>query len=89
LTNDLSKWEKWETDPNFGIPPDLAKAVDDLGKATNSTLIDARVIANSFRTMHPYLLNQLALGITLMINKRQHDGRLNRVLVKASKELWD
>ena len=71
------------------VPQDLAKAVDDLEKATNSTLINPEVIGKAFHSIHPYLLNQLALGITLMIHKRQTDGRLNRVLVKASKELWD
>ena len=80
---------KYETDPSYGIPPDLKQAVDDLEKATNSTLINPEVIGKAFHSMHPYLLNQLALGITLMIYKRQQDGRLNKYLVKASKELWD
>ena len=82
---DLSKYE---TDPSYGIPPDLDKAVDELGKALNSTLIDPKIIGKALQQMHPYLLNQLGLGITMMYCKRAGDQRLNLILEKASIEIW-
>ena len=70
------------------VPPDLKKAVDDLGKAINSTLVRPKIIGKALRQMHPYLLNQLGLGITMMYAKRAGDQRLNLILEKASIEIW-
>ena len=80
---------KYETDPSYGIPPDLKKAVDDLGKVLNSYKVRPKIIGKALRQMHPYLLNQLGLGISFQYAKRAGDQRLNLILEKASKELWD
>ena len=82
---DLSKYE---TDPGYGIPPDLMKAIGDLQKAINSTLVRPRIIGEALQQMHPYLLNQLGLGVMFMFAKRAGDQRLNLTLETASTEIW-
>ena len=79
---------KYETDPSYGIPPDLKKAIADLDKALNSSLVRPKIIGKALQQMHPYLLNQLGLGITMMFCKRAGDQRLNLILEKASIEIW-
>ena len=80
---------KYETDPSYGIPPDLMNAIADLEKAINSTLVHPRTIGKALRQMHPYLLNQLALGVGFQFAKRAGDQRLNLTLEKAFLEIWD
>jgi len=79
---------KYETDPSYGIPPDLFNAIDDLGKALNSSKVKPKIIGKALRQMHPYLLNQLGLGVCFQFTKRAGDQRLNLTLEKASIEIW-
>ena len=69
---------------------ELKKAVEDLDKATNSTLISYGDIAKAFSEMHPYLLNQLMLGLLKVCTYpiRQGDGRIDARVQKLALEVW-
>jgi len=67
---------------------DIAGAVDKLGDEINCTCVTYEDIAKAFRGMHPYHLNQVALGILKAVKSREGDGRIYPSVEKAAKEIW-
>ena len=71
-------------------PTELRRAVDELESSINSTLVNPTTIAHAFSSTHPYLLNQLVLGLLKVRANpvRQGDGRIHPDIQKLAKELW-
>jgi hypothetical protein len=63
---------------------EIKEAVDKLADSVNDTLSDWDMIGKAFLGVHPYLLNQIALGVLYATARRQHDGRINTTLARAS-----
>jgi len=55
----------------------IDKAVDSLESATNDALVNYADIKQAFLRVHPYLLNQIALGVCSAVKHRETDGRIN------------
>jgi hypothetical protein len=66
----------------------IQDAVTVLEKSVNSTLVTPRMISKAFLTLHPYLLNEVLLGILLSAAQREGDGRVNHRIITFAKELW-
>lgn len=74
------------------VKQELKKAVENLESEVNSTLVNSVVIAEAFRGMHPYLLNELIKGLTRLVaekEKNYHDGRISQQIAEFSSEFWD
>ena len=69
---------------------ELNEAVDRLSDAVNDMSVKADMICRAFLGVHPYLLNQIGLGLlkAVAFPSRHSDGRICGVLKKAAEEVW-
>jgi len=79
-----------EIDYDFERKEKLRKAINELDNAINDMGVSIELIGKGFLTLHPYLLNQLMLGLTYTCanSTRQIDPRINPKFQELSKEIW-
>ena len=72
------------------VSQSLKEAVKSLDDATNEMTIGPSEIAEAFQDMHPYLLNQLILGLLKVCSHpmRQGDDRILKQIQELAMELW-
>ena len=66
---------------------DIPGAVSRLGDEINCTCVNVKDIAEAFRGMHPYHLNQVALGVLQAVKYREGDGRICPPVRSAAQEI--
>ena len=66
---------------------DIHGAVDRLGDEINCMCVNVQDIAKAFRGMHPYHLNQVALGVLQAVKSREGDGRICSSVERAAREV--
>lgn len=68
----------------------INKAVDALSDAINEMTVKYEMIEKAFLGVHPYLLNQIGLGLLKAVSFRSRitDGRICGILKTAAKEAW-
>jgi len=66
----------------------IAEAGLALADAVNNSIVTPRIVGEALMRTHPYLLNEIALGVMYAVSRRAGDGRINPLLEKAALELF-
>jgi hypothetical protein len=66
----------------------IKEAVNALDQAVNDMGVTSRKIGEAFLGTHPYLLNEIALGVLFACSWGKGDGRLNPRIVELGIDMW-